>query len=613
MNMRNFYRNILLIIIFLSVSSSAIIPQEFKASVDKTKVEQYERFQVYFTFSGGDINKVTNFKGPNFKGFNVLSGPNQSTSMQIINNSVSSSIEYSYIIQSSQEGNFTIGSASLSYEGKKYSTGQVNIEVVKGTGKPDEGNTEGSVSQEELAKNVFIIATPDKRKVYLGEQLTVTYKLYTRLNISSPQISKLPVYSGFWAEDLESSRNINFAIEMYNGERYRAAIVKKVALFPTKPGELSITPFELNVPVLVKRKKNSRDFFDDFFNDSFFGRTETIEYAAKSNTLLIDVLPLPEGNVPSSYKGAVGEFDFKVELDKSNVKQNEAVSFKVTLSGKGNIKLLDLPEINLPPGFEKYEPKTSERISRNNIVSGSKTVEFIVVPRVPGVKIIPPIEFSYFSLNQKKYISLASEQFEINVEPGDDMYETGISGFSKENVKLLSQDIRFIKTSSFNLISKNDLRLVKDWFWITLFGPLVILLIAVVLKSRHDRLKGDINLMKFQKAEKMAKSRLKLAQKALTDNDMVRFYTQINQGLSDYLGDKLQIQKSRFTFESAVKELQDRSIDPEMIANVKDILEKSEFARFAPNADGGKQASEIYEKAINTITRLDKSITKKRK
>jgi len=600
-------------VILVLLYSVDIFSQEFKATVDKTKIGEYERFQVYFTFSDGDINKIKNFRGPSFKGFSVLSGPNQSTSMQIINNSVSSSIEYSYIAQCSKEGKYTIGSASLEYEGQTYNTNLIKIEVAKGTGKPGQTGTEDGISKEELAKNVFIIATPDKRQVYRGEQLTVIYKLYTRLNISSPQISKLPSYNGFWAEDLDSPRNINFAIEMYNGERFRAAVIKKSALFPTKSGELSITPLELKVPVLVKRKRNSRDFFDDFFNDSFFGRTETIEFDAVSNTLKINVLPLPNQNVPSSFKGAVGEYNFNVELDKSEVKQNEAVSLKLTLSGTGNVKLLDIPEIKLPPGFEKYEPRSTEKINRRNIVSGNKTVEYLIVPRIPGIKEIPPFEFSYYSLSQKKYITLTSSQFTIDVEPGEELYESGITGFSKENVRLLSQDIRFIKTSAINLQPRSELTLIQSWFWITLLAPVIILLTIVGIKTRHDKLTGNIQLMRYQKAEKAARSRLKLAKKSLSENNLTGFYTEVGEGLSTYLEDKLKIQKSDFTLSKAVEELNRRTVNSKLISNVKEVMERCEFARFAPEADDGGEAKTLYEKTIKTIAQLENSISGKRK
>ncbi|MFC2134672.1 BatD family protein, partial [Bacteroidota bacterium] len=354
--------------IIILFSPHGLSGQEFNATVDKTTVGQNERFQVYFTFEGEDVNGVRNFTPPSFEGFRVLSGPNQSTSMQIINGKVSGSLTYSFIVQGSEIGKYPLGTASVEYEGDTYKTDPLQIEVVKGTPKQSRDESSTGVSDEELAENVFIVATADKRKAVIGEQITITYKLYTRLNISSPQISKLPTYQGFWAEELNASQNIMFNIEMYNGERYRAATIKTVALFPSKTGKLSVTPFELNVPVLVRKKRKRSDIFDQFFNDSFFGKTETVDYIAKSNKVIIDVSDVPKSNVPDSFNGAVGKYNFKAEINKSNVELNEGITLRVTISGQGNIKLLDVPEIKLPPGFEMYDPKTSETINLESFV-----------------------------------------------------------------------------------------------------------------------------------------------------------------------------------------------------------------------------------------------------
>lgn len=609
----NRYNKKLLWIIFLFITGIFLnsFAQDFNATVDRTTVGQYDRFQVYFTFNGSDINGVSNFRPPSFQGFRVLSGPNQSTSMQIINGKVSGSLTFSYILQPTNIGEFTIGSASVDYNGKTYRTSPLKITIVKGTPQQQRENT-GGYSSDELAKNVFIVAEASKSRAYLGEQITVTYKLYTKLNIASPQITKLPQYQGFWAEEIDPSQTISFDIGMYKGERYRVAAIKRVALFPTKTGTLSVTPFELNIPVIVKKRKTSNDIFDEFFNDSFFGRTETIEYLAKSNTLKIEVEPLPTQNVPASFNGAVGNFNFKVEIDKNKVMTNESITLRMTVSGSGNIKLLKLPEVQLPSGFEKYEPKVYDNVNKGSIISGQKIVEYLIVPRTPGEKEIPPIEFSYFNPAVRKYVTINSPAFKINVIKGEGQYEPIAGNFSKEDIKLLSEDIRYIKTSDFKLERKHDNSLIKPWFWISLVLPLIALFAVVGIRKRQDKLYSDVQLLKYQKAEKAARQRLKLAKRALDQNKLSEFYSELSLALYGYLEDKLGIQKSEFTLEKALQLLYQKNISTELIERVRNITEKCEFVRFAPMGQNFASANELYDESVRTIIDIDSNLEKRK-
>lgn len=605
-NMKKF---IVMVIIFLAGLFINTFAQEFVATVDKTTVGQYEQFQVYFTFNGNDINGLSNFKPPAFQGFRVLSGPNQSTSMQIINNKVSASLTFSYILQPTGTGEFTIGSASINYNGRTYRTNSIKITVVKGT--PQQKKESNGIT-DDLSKNVFIVAEASKTRAYIGEQITVTYKLYTKLNIASPQITKLPQYQGFWAEEIEPSQTISFNIGMYKGERYRVATIKKVALFPTKTGTLSVTPFELNIPVIIKKRRTSNDIFDEFFGDSFFGRTETIEYLAKSNTLKIQVEPLPSNNVPPSFNGAVGNFNFKVDIDKKNVKTNESITLRMTVSGSGNIKLLKLPEIKLPPGFEKYEPKVYDNINKGSIISGQKIVEYLIVPRTSGEKEIPPVEFSYFNPATGKYVTLSSPAFKINVTKGLGEYEPLAGSFSKEDVELLNEDIRYIKISDFKLEKKKDRTLIQPWFWISLTLPLIALIVAVGIKRKQEKLYSNVQLLKYQKAEKAAKKRLKVAKQALDKNNLSEFYAELSLALYGYLEDKLGIQKSEFTLEKAIQKLYENSVSEQLINQVKNISEMCEYVRFAPSGLNSVSANQLYEDAVRIIIDID-SILEKRK
>ena len=601
------------IIIFLLVviTSGYLFAQEFSASVDKSTLGQNERFQIYFTFQDGDLNRLSSFTPPTFKGINLISGPNESRNMQIINGQVSGSLTYSFIAVAPNIGKAQIGSATVKYNGSVLKTDPLTINVVKGVSTNKQVDSKLGISKEELNKNVFIRAIPNKNRIIQGEQLTVTYKLYTKLNISSPQISKLPTFNGFWSEDLESAQNIQFKIEMYKNERFRVATIKKVALFPTKSGRLDLTPFELRVPVILKSKRTGNDIFDDFFNDSFFGRTETIEHIAKSNKLTVRVDPLPSSGVPKSFTGAVGKFNFDVKLDKSDVELNEAITVKARISGSGNISLISLPDIEFPTGFEKYEPKNSESISRKSVISGRKDIEFIIVPRIPGEKQIAPIEFSYYDLSKKRYVTLASESFNIKVKEGEGGIAQNMSGYSKEDVKLLNEDIRFIKTSAFDFIKREDLANVSILFILGLIFPLGGLLTLLIIQKRQNKLAGNLSLLKYQKAEKNAKNMLKKATKSLEANDLADYYNNLSLSLFGYLGDKLKIQTADFTLDKAIESLKKNKIDENLIDKIKKISEKCEFARFAPSAVGSDKNGEIFNSVESIIGNLEVSLKNK--
>ncbi|MBU1678323.1 MAG: BatD family protein, partial [Bacteroidetes bacterium] len=537
---------------------------------------------------------------------------NQSTSMQIINGSVSSSISYSYILYPEREGTFTIDKASVELGGRRFETDPLKITVVKGNAPQQAAQQDQGISSEELNKNVFIVAEADRRNVLKGEQVTVTYKLYTKAEISSPKISKLPTYQGFWSEELETG-NVQFGIEMYNGERYRAALIKKVALFPTKAGKLEITPFELTVPVIVKRNAQNRDMFDSFFNDSFFGRRETIEHQTVSNRLTINVNELPQTGKPESFNGAVGQFTFDAAIDKQSVQTNETITLKMNLQGKGNVKLLDLPEFKLPIGFEQYEPKTSEVINRSGVVSGSKKAEFLIVPRISGTKVIEGIEFSYFNPQTNRYHTVKSPPFNIDVKKGAESFESSASGFSKEDIKLLSEDIRFIKTSGFNLSKKESTSEIKSWFWISLILPFIAFVAVISVKRSRDKLSGNIKLLRYQKAEKAAQKRLKIAKKNLVAEKISEFYNSVSQALFGYLEDKLSLPKADFTVDRVKSTLGESSADDDLNDHVIKILEKCEYIRFAPQGESAQSAKDFYESTVKVIIGLENSIVVKKK
>jgi hypothetical protein len=418
-------------------------------------------------------------------------------------------------------------------------------------------------------------------------------------------ISKLPHYQGFWAEELETSSNITFATEVIDGKQYRVGVLKKAALFPTQTGKLEITPFELTVPIQLRRNRNRNNFFDDFFNDPF-GFNQTVKYNATSNKITINVLSLPTEGKPDSFHGAVGEFTLNADVDKTTAKTNEAVTLKVRLSGKGNLELLEMPELNLPSGFEKYEPKTTENIKKRNIISGSKTAEYLMIPRVVGTRMIPPVEFSYFNPTKKKYVTLRSKSFKLNITQGEQLPEVEYAG--KEDVQHLGSDIRFIKTSFEDIYKKEESVLFTTFFWVGGIAPMLILFIAVGWKKRNDKLAGNVALLRYSKAQKVAKNRLKKAKKLMQENNYKEFYTEVSLALFGYLEDKFHIPKAEFTIERAMDELRKSGVEESLINDVKKAAEDCEFIRFAPGAEKSTAMQNMYDQLTTVIIDVEKNI-----
>lgn len=598
-----------LLVVFLI--SCKLTGQSFSATVSSTTVALNDKFQVSFTFEGKEVNSIKSFTPPDLnKDFLTLSGPNQSTSMQIINGAVSASISYSYYLQPRNLGKYTIGSAVLVYKDQQFKSEPIKVEVVAGSPKPKQNaQSNDNVSEKEIAENLFIRAIVDKQKVFKGEQVTVNYKLYTRLDIAAQMsVSKLPSYQGFWAEELETSPNITFATEVINGKQFKVGVIKRAALFPSQTGELSLTPFELKVPILIRKKRGTGNIFDDFFDDPFFGRTETYEYTARSNTVRIFSLELPQLNVPPSFSGAVGEFSLDAVLDKNQVKANEPIDLKMEITGTGNLQLVNIPEVQLPAGFEKYEPKVSEQINRSNKISGKKTIDYLLVPRIVGKMEISPIEFSYFNPSSKSYVTLHTTSHSVDVIKGDGSID--YSSVSKEDVKLLGDDIRFIKTEMGTFHKKESPIVFSYKFWLAAGFPLIALLGLVIWKKRNEKLSENVQLMRYQRAQKLAKSRLKIAKRLMVSGNHLAFYDEISKALFGYLGDKLHIPASEFSLDSAIENLRNGNVSEEIILNLKTCAEKCEFIRFAPAGQGTDALNQMYDDSANIIIEIERSFIK---
>ena len=548
---------------------------------------------------------------PDLSRFHIMSGPNQSTSMQFINGAVSSTVTYSYILQPKDMGKFTIAAAMIEADGKQYATRPIALEVVKGTPRQKQQAPPADDVGAQIGDNLFLKAVVDKNHVTLGEQINLTFKLYTRVSVSNYGVDKSPAMTGFWGEDIDSPKNIALSNEVVNGKQYRVGVIRKMALFPTQSGNLEIAPMEVTTQVQMQTR--SLDPFDAFFRDPF-GRT--VNYKVRSEPIRIKVDPLPPG-APPSFKGAVGRFTMNTAVDRKTTKTNEPVTLKVTISGTGNIKVLEVPEIELPRDFEQYPPKISDNIDRQEgRISGSKTFEYLIIPRYPGRKTIKPLTFSYFDLGKREYVNLQSPQIELNVEQGTASAPPIIAGGNQEDVQLLNQDIRFIKVGRPSFSRRGDFFYKSGMFAALVFLPVLGFAGAFVFARQRQAEMLDAAGYRNRRALKVAQKGLKQAEQLLaskvsgSSSKKLEFYSEVSRALHKYLGDKLNIQQADLSIENVLAELAVRSVNGETPKSLKSLWETCEMARFAPTSLEAAAIQRTFDEAKRLIIELERTLKK---
>jgi len=599
-------------IIGLALSLSSIYAQAqdgtLTVAADPTRVAAGEQFQLTFTFSGSDVNSVRNLKAPDLNQFVVISGPNQSTNMQWINGQMSASIAYTYILYARQAGKFAIGSATIEYKGKILQSNTIQIEVTQG--KPKQQQKQSDQSAIDAGDNLFIKAIPDKQRVRLGEQLTVTYKLYNRLILLANPQFKLPAFDGFWSEDFDSQKLFPKTKETVNGKAMEVYTIKRTALFATQVGTLKISPLEALCSVQGQAKHRSNDPFDQFFNDPFFQQVQAANVNVKSNPLTITVDPLPV-NAPSGFSGAIGRFTFNASVDKNNVKAGDPITLRIIVSGSGNIKLVTLPRPQLPADIESYEPKISEEISRDgNIIRGKKTAEYLLIPRNAGQRVLEPMPFVYFDLDRNEYIALHSPRFEFSIEPGKEYSGSSVSSASKEDVRMLGEDIRFLKLS-IGTLQQNNGTGSSGWFIVGMVLPSSIFAAAWFFRKRMEKIYGDMPRLLFETAGREASRRLKKARALLEQGNTESYHAEILKALTEYLEHKLRTAKADFVMDTAVTQLQQRGVKEEVIQSLKMCMERAEFVRFAPSSDTTQTRKELLDVAAGAINGIEQTFSKR--
>jgi hypothetical protein len=582
---------------------------KFTASVNKTQVATGEVFEVTFSINGN----AEHFAPPNFSGFQVVAGPNVSTSMTSVNGNMTMSNSYSYDLVPTRVGTFTIGTASIVANGHTLNTNSIRITVVKGKPVPqnsrsrqmqyDDDDGQGQASSVDVSKQLFIRAVVDKTHVYQGEQITVNYRVYTRVGIMDNQVDKLPELNGFWSQDItDQKQTAQWKTETVNGLRYNVADVKQVILFPERSGNLTLDP--LGMTFIARIPAPSRDFMDQFFGGAF----EDKKLKLKSPPVTIHVDPLPEAGKPEGYDGAVGAFSINASVDKTSLKANDAINFNIKVTGKGNIKLLKNLNVVFPADFEKYDPKVTDTItSKVNGIAGSRSYNYLLIPRHQGTYTIEPVKFSYFNPATRRYVTLTTKPFTINVAKGaNESNVTALSLADKQDIKLLDKDIRYIKTGSAHLSKEGDEFLGSGWYYLLLLLGPVLAIGALVYRKWDEKNNSDIVKVKSRKASKIAAKHLASAQQQLINKNQKAFYDDLFKGIYGYLSDKLNIPYANLDKETIAAALKAHKVNESLIRQLEETLDLCDMARYAPVT--GIAERDVFEKAKTMINDIENEI-----
>jgi hypothetical protein len=584
---------ILLIVIFLITTGNS---QSFTASANKAKVPVNQVFTLTYKIA---VQGARNFVPPDLTAFQVVSGPNQSSNMSLVDGRMTQSISLSYQLKLKVQkiGVTAIWPATVQVKGKSIKSNSVSIDFTKAAKK---ANPDDEIIQQ-LKETIHLVLSVNKSNVYVGEQLVATYKLYFNTNISGiTDYSNVPSFSSFWNQEFELKPN-DVQQVTYKGQKYYMSVLKKVLLTPQKSGELTVE--RLGVELVARVKVKSR---------SFFSNTKDIKHTVKSSSRKIQVKALPKSGKPSDFNGAVGKFTLEPKITKTEAETNEAISLIIKVKGSGNLSLFDTPELNIPPDIETYEPKISDNIQISNKGnSGSKTFEYVLIPRYAGAYKIPSVSFSYFDLEQEKYISLSTPDYTLKIEGeakgNKGSQEKEVSYSNKDEVTLLGEDVLFIKTNSASFKAIDSYYFKSGLFYFLIFFPLAVTLFIGLFFKRQKTLNQDMAYVKRKRANKLTKKRLSVAKKYLLENNSSQFYEELSNAIWGYFSDKINIPPSEISNEKIDRLLSEKGIAKETTTELMEIIEQCEFARFAPGSVSDN-LSDVYEKTANIITKIDDTI-----
>ncbi len=551
---------------------------------------------------------------PDFQFFEILAGPFESRSSytQIVNGKRSGSVNLSFTLtlMPSKTGTFKIPGASIEVDGKKIYSNELTIRVEnaeKNARQQNEGElARGGSTQRVTGESIFVRTIVSKTNIYEQEAISVTYKLYTLLDVAQFTGAKLPDFNGFLKQDIEQSQNKQLAAETYKGRSYGTVVLYQAVLFPQHSGEIEIGKASFTALIRLQNKAQVRSIFDDFF-DSY----TNVERTLTAPAVTVKVNELPFTGKPASFSGAVGSFNITSSLSSGNLKTNEAATIKVVVSGSGNMKLLKNPEIKFPDGFEVYDPKVENQFSSGSGgVSGTKVIEYMFIPRRSGKYNIPSAELSYFDLDNRTYRTLRTPAYKINVTKGEGG-ETVVENYTgKEDVTQIAKDIRYLYTGSITLKPESRPWFGSMRFWMMFLIPLIIAAILFVYFRKQVKENADIEFVKTKKANKVAQKRLRMAQKFLQEGSKNQFYEEVMKAVWTYLSDKLSIPVAELNKENIQSRMEAKGIETTLMQTFTGILHTCEYASYAPGS-GQHEMGNLYDETVNAISRMEEHFKKK--
>lgn len=571
-----------------------------------------DQVRLVFTVNSQDIK---DFRAPSIKGFDVLMGPSRSqqSSIQIINGkrTSNSSTAFTYILLAGSPGTYTIPAASVEVNGEKVFSNAISIKVLPqdqnsgNSGNNGGGSASSSRSQAAgsriSANDLFITATASKTTVHEQEAILLTYKVYTVVNLRQ-LYGKMPDLKGFHTQEVELPQQKTFTLEHYKGRNYNTTVWSQYVLFPQQTGKLEIP--SITFDGVVAQQTVSEDPFDAFFNGGGY-----VEVKKKITTpkVVINVQPLPAK--PAGFSGAVGEFKLASSINATDVKTNDAVTIKLTLSGTGNMKLIGTPEVKFPQDFEIYDPKVTDDYKLTNSgLTGTKTFEYLAIPRHAGNFTIPAVEFTYFDLKSNSYKTLKTEAYNLKVAKGQGNADQVISDFTnKESVKMLGKDIRFIKLGDSSLRPKGDFFFGTVGYYLCYLIPLLLFVVFAVIYRQKALENANVAKVKTKKANKVATRRMKLAGKLLAENKKNEFYDEVLKALWGYISDKLSIPVSQLSKDNIEAELTNYGVQEALIAEFIGVLNECEYARYAPGNEN-EAMDKVYSASVEVISKMENSI-----
>ncbi|OWY22968.1 protein BatD [Sphingobacteriales bacterium UPWRP_1] len=571
------------------------VAQSFSVKPTSVDVSTDEQFQI--TYSLQNVG-MRDFQGPNLDDFFVVGGPNKSQSMQIINGSMSSSVSISYVLQPKKSGNFTIPPATVITDRRKtLRSEQVSVSVSKGRPQPKatpppasgrQGNNPASGNEK-----IWVAAIPDTSAVCVGQQITVIYRLYTNVDVANYGIQTPPSFTGFWVEDITPTYQQTPGTTTWNNQQYRTLDLKKYALFPQRPGTLQIDPMEVQVIIRVPDPNAGGGFWGNMFytNQTLNLTTDPIKIA---------VADLPQQGKPDNFTGAVGQYEINTVLGNPNVETNESIDLKVTISGTGNMKLIDLPQPGFPPSFEVYEPEVNEEtFTQQDKVKGRKTYDFTLIPSEAGQQQLPSIGFSFYNPETRSYQTVTTPPIPVNIRQGKTPAKTGANAEKPGTLMPLNPSLRLFTTNS---------RFFGSVAYYALSGLPVLLFLgaAIRIRRRKQELSHPFALRQKQ-AQKVAIQRLAGAQTHLQQNNKRAFYDEVIRAVWGYLSDRVHIPASQLDKDNIAAILQQNGATQAAIEQLLQIITHCEIALFAPAAEAGTMSS-TYENAKNAIARTEEDL-----